>query len=148
MANRNAKHGLCMLAYESGPGGGACKLRGLTGSRAASSSSHPPGRIPRTRCAPTLPRGRSKMSLPTHLESLDAGWTVSPSASTACRDSACPHAELVEEDRLPANVVETVERAASLGNPGIEDNGMGKAADISVFHADGTHGCACLHSRP
>lgn len=80
------------------------------------------------------------MSMPGHeLQSPAAGWTVPPPAAAACRDSAEAHAELEEEDRVPANVAETV-GGGSKPQPAHHPMDLGKPAGLYTFQAaPGTH---------
>ena len=90
--------------------------------------------------------GRSRMAMPNSGGvSPDPAWTLPPPAPTACRSSAHSHAELVEEDRVAANVDETVD-----GPPAPGDTAMGKNSkpEREPFYAGGPYGCAFSSPHP
>lgn len=80
----------------------------------------------------------------------NAGWTVSPPADPACRVSAQAHAELAEEDRVPANVGETAVGGSTPQESVQNPMSLGKPAETYAFQADvGTHhGCTSSLSPP
>ncbi|EKM59708.1 uncharacterized protein PHACADRAFT_181681 [Phanerochaete carnosa HHB-10118-sp] len=94
---------------------------------------------------------QARTSMPGHeLQSPNAGWTVTPSASPACRDSAQAHAELAEEDRGPTNVTETAVGGSTPQQSAQNPMSLGKRAESYAFQADvGTpHGCTSSFSPP